>query len=73
MKHRAGIYLTVAVLLTIAIVSFLNLTDSIQNAEASETKEPTKLFILWTSGDRDVALKMVFMYTYYSKKEQLVG
>ena len=68
MKHRAGIYLTVAVLLTIAIVSFLNLTDSIQKAEASETKEPTKLFILWTSGDRDVALKMVFMYTYYSKK-----
>lgn len=24
--------------------------------------EPNKLLIVWTSGDRDVALKMVFMY-----------
>ena len=24
--------------------------------------------ILWTSGDREVALKMVFMYSYYCKK-----
>ena len=26
-----------------------------------------KLAVLWTSGDREVALKMVFMYTYNSK------
>jgi len=30
--------------------------------------EDEKLVILWTSGDRDVALKMVFMYTYNAKK-----
>lgn len=28
----------------------------------------SKLFVLWTSGDREVALKMVFMYTYNAKK-----
>ena len=27
-----------------------------------------KLLVVWTSGDRDVALKMVFMYTRNSKK-----
>lgn len=30
--------------------------------------EPTKLFIVWSSADRDVALQNVFMYTHYSKK-----
>lgn len=28
---------------------------------------PEKLVVLWTSGDREVALKMVFMYTLNSK------
>ena len=30
--------------------------------------ESSKLAVLWTSGDRDVALKMVFMYTLNAKK-----
>ncbi len=30
--------------------------------------EPTKLGILWTSGDRDVALKMGFMYASVAKQ-----
>ena len=29
--------------------------------------EPSKLVVLWTSGDREVALKMTFMYTLNSK------
>ena len=29
--------------------------------------KPDKLVVLWTSGDRDVALKMVFMYTLNAK------
>jgi len=29
--------------------------------------KPEKLVVLWTSGDRDVALKMVFMYTLNAK------
>ena len=31
--------------------------------------ESSKLAVLWTSGDRDVALKMVFMYTLNAKKQ----
>lgn len=30
--------------------------------------ESKKLNMLWTSGDRDVALKMVFMYSFNAKK-----
>jgi hypothetical protein len=29
--------------------------------------EPEELYVLWTSADREVALKMVFMYTANSK------
>lgn len=31
-------------------------------------KEKNHLAILWTSGDKDVAIKMVFMYAFASKK-----
>jgi hypothetical protein len=34
----------------------------------SEKTDPSKLLVVWTSGDRDVALNMVFMYTYNAKK-----
>ena len=30
---------------------------------------PSRLMVLWTSGDREVALKMVFMYTLNAKKQ----
>ncbi len=30
--------------------------------------KPDELVVLWTSGDREVALKMVFMYTFNSKR-----
>ena len=32
-----------------------------------ESVKPSELVVLWTSGDREVALKMVFMYTLNSK------
>jgi len=38
-----------------------DLKDSVSN-------EPSKLVVVWTSGDREVALKMVYMYTYNAKK-----
>jgi hypothetical protein len=39
--------------------------------EAKATKaddESSKLLVVWTSGDREVALKMVYMYTFNAKK-----
>lgn len=32
-----------------------------------ESAKPSELVVLWTTGDREVALKMVFMYTLNSK------
>ena len=34
---------------------------------SEESRISKELVVLWTSGDRDVALKMVFMYTLNSK------
>jgi hypothetical protein len=34
------------------------------------SNEPSKLVVVWTSGDREVALKMVYMYTYNAKKNE---
>lgn len=36
----------------------------------SISNEPSKLVVVWTSGDREVALKMVYMYTYNAKKNE---
>ncbi len=36
-------------------------------AAEGENTDPSKLLVVWTSGDRDVALKMVFMYTHNAK------
>lgn len=40
------------------------MTSSVVGASSNQEK----LLVIWTSGDRDVALKMVFMYTRNSKK-----
>lgn len=39
-------------------------------AEPSKTEAPTKQAIVWTSGDPDVAHRMVFMYLHNSEKSQ---
>ena len=36
--------------------------------DTTEVLDKDKLVVVWTSGDREVALKMVFMYTYNAKK-----
>ena len=35
--------------------------------ELIKPQEPEELYVIWTSRDREVALKMVFMYTGNSK------
>lgn len=42
-------------------------TNDNQDKNMSELNN-SKLAVLWTSGDKDVAIKMVFMYTYNAKK-----
>ena len=35
--------------------------------DANKIEEQDKLYVLWTSGEREVALSMVFMYTFHAK------
>ncbi len=56
-------------LICLLVVFVLYSQQAIVKAEEQARKEPSKLFVLWTSGDRDVAEKMVFMYTYNAKKD----
>ncbi len=63
---------------TLVAVSFVGLLAGVsapvalaQDAAADAVTVGTaehKQLVLWTSGDREVALKMVFMYTYNCKK-----
>ena len=41
--------------------------QTVAKADAEVDAARTKQLIVWTSADRDVALKMVFMYTYNCK------
>ncbi len=54
----------------IALLILLTGVAVFSNTEAKATKaaeEPSKLLVVWTSGDREVALKMVYMYTFNAK------
>ncbi len=57
--HRSVI---TALLITLFVLPTFGL------ALAQGTEEPSKLLVVWTSGDREVALKMVFMYAENAKK-----
>ncbi|MFC1528928.1 DsrE family protein [Candidatus Latescibacterota bacterium] len=68
MKRLTIIHITVTVLLVAVLFDFSHSAGNTQKANAAENNNPSKLMVLWTSGDRDVALKMVYMYTYNAKK-----
>lgn len=55
-------------ILILGIVLFTQVIKNKDNAKSSHSKEPTSLVVLWTSGERDVAEKMVFMYGYNAIK-----
>ena len=63
------IWTLLAVSLTACFVLFAQ-TKSIPKSDENQIKSKDKLVVLWTSGDRDLAIKMVFMYTYNAKKNK---
>ncbi len=62
--------LVVVMMITAAGLMFV--ADTHAGTESAMTveqeSETTKLGVVWTSGDREVALKMVFMYTFNAKR-----
>ncbi len=60
--------LVVAGLLCVIVLAAGSITQtSAATPQQESSLETSKLGVVWTSGDRDVALKMVFMYTLNAK------
>ncbi len=61
---------TLLMILTLVFCSFATYAQDKALETTMETKmsEKDNLVVVWTSGDREVALKMVFMYVYNAKK-----
>ena len=58
-------------LLVIALMACLASALAVAHFAGAQTaadQEPTRLAVVWTSGDPDVAHKMVFMYVHNSEK-----
>ena len=55
-------------LLILASGLAFNMSQASPNEMEQESDQPSKLLVLWTSGDIEVAKNMVFMYTYNAKK-----
>lgn len=51
-----------------ALIGAVFSMDNNNNMTNTEESEKDKLVVVWTSGDKEVAEKMVFMYTYNAKK-----
>ena len=68
MKRLTVIHIAITLLLVAVLFGLFHSAGNTLKANAAENNGPSKLMVLWTSGDRDVALKMVFMYTYNAKK-----
>ena len=54
-------------IICMAILSASLLGDAFK-FQSEEQTDPSRLLVVWSSGDRDVALNMVFMYTHNAKK-----
>jgi hypothetical protein len=70
MKTLLGMLLLVSLTSGLALCVPEMLRAEASKTDAGPVTEPSpadKLVVLWTSGDRDVALKMVFMYTLNAK------
>ena len=59
----------VVVLSVLFLVLVVFAAGPVEAAPPDSAEEPSKLAVLWTSGDRDVAINMVYMYTYNAKKQ----
>lgn len=64
---KTSVKIAVFFLLTVLFFNVSNSQSQTTSVKQDTVSPPSKLAVLWTSGDRDVALKMVFMYTYNTK------
>ena len=66
MNRRLAIAVAGIVVLSLSLVCGTGEAETASTKDAGKTSD--ELIVLWTSGDREVALKMVFMYVYNAKR-----
>jgi len=54
--------------LAVVMLAAYGIAHTRTDAQERKSMEPSKLLVVWTSGDKEVAEKMVYMYTYNAKK-----
>ncbi len=65
--------LSITFFLIFSLISFSNYAQDMKNTDngtAKSINNNEKLVVVWTSGDREVAIKMVFMYTFNAMKNK---
>lgn len=62
--RRVGVHVALLLLAALVARPLMAQERAATAPKKQELRPGEKLVVLWTSGDRDVALKMVFMYTY---------
>jgi len=67
MKHNKN-YAVAAFFFVLAAAILFKQTEHL-DAQEKPTGTADKLLVVWTSADKDVAMKMVCMYTYNAKKQ----
>lgn len=74
-NRAAGKLLLITLLIIIIIIipesspaNTLSIKTDMEKDNSTVTVNQDHLVVLWTSGDPEVAIKMVFMYTYNAKK-----
>jgi len=69
MKFKILITMLVLTLFSLSNIKAQSDLPEVQNSETEEIiLDKDKLVVVWTSGDKEVAMKMVFMYTFNAKK-----
>jgi hypothetical protein len=69
MKHLLIISLQMIILFSLSVGSANAASpDHEPFKDSTQISNKDKLVVVWTSGDKEVAMKMVFMYTFNAKK-----
>lgn len=58
----------VLLIVVLALVAAMPVARSLGQAEAADDAAPTRLAVVWSSGDPDVAHRVAFMYTHAAKR-----
>ena len=69
MKQKHLFIMVISLLLALPIAKAERVfPENYSKTDTTEIANKDKLVVVWTSGDKEVAMKMVFMYSFNAKK-----